>query len=657
MMKKLSQTWRQRAKFVEKTPSNIKRTKHDGQRQAFPSALDGNSTSCNNDVPVDDKIDQMVSICDEKVVEISHENSTRCSLLFNSFALDSQALFAVDEMEQEHMNCVSKTLDIASLSPIIPDKPLPTNLSGVIMDNNDKLGTTANRIDQVYKCGDQNKFISTPNDKFFEEGTSGDKCGKTSTSRVKETIRMTKGDAIGMSSKEDGLKSNIGVCDAKTSKLDNEETCNSTPSMILHESPKKNQNCKMDGDSNDRSSSCINSQGSTTQDSTGHCLTQDQCTLSSWGLPASILEQYDKIGIKTMFQWQAQCLRTGNVLNGGNLVYSAPTSAGKTMVAEILMLKRILETKCKALFILPFVSVAREKMFYMKRMFGGCGLTIDGYMGSQVPSKGFDSVDIAVCTIEKANGLVNRLMESGQLHLVGVIVVDEIHLIGDPSRGYLLELLLTKVLYVTQSIMDHNVQIIGMSATLPNVNTLATWLKADLYYTDYRPVPLTEYFKVGTVLYDRSGNVSRELDMSQLIDGDEEHVLLLCQETVVRGNGVLIFCPTKSWCEKLAEVIAKHFNKLFSTTEHDQKKSPLYTGILDIDALKDVFEQLRSCQVGLDGVLKKTLRYGVAYHHAGLTYDERDVIEAAFRNGVLKVLVATSTLSSGCIDCMKNDHV
>lgn len=84
-----------------------------------------------------------------------------------------------------------------------------------------------------------------------------------------------------------------------------------------------------------------------------------------------------------------------------------------------------------------------------QRMFGEAGVKVDGFMGSQAPTKGFDSIDIAVCTIEKANGLVNRLMEAGKLHNVGVIVVDEMHLIGDTSRGYLLELLLTKVLYMS----------------------------------------------------------------------------------------------------------------------------------------------------------------------------------------------------------------
>lgn len=188
--------------------------------------------------------------------------------------------------------------------------------------------------------------------------------------------------------------------------------------------------------------------------------------------------------------------------------------------------------------------------------------------------------------------------------------------------------------------MERNVQIIGMSATLPNLAVLATWLRADLYFTDFRPVPLTETFKVGPVIYDRSGEILRELSQSQMVSGDSDHVFSLCRETVAEGNGVLVFCPTKSWCEKLTETIAKNFCILTSGSE-------VHRVTFNHDALKDIFEQLQSCQVGLDNVLGKTLRYGVAYHHAGLTYDERDIIEAGFRHGFIKVLIATSTLSSG----------
>lgn len=61
----------------------------------------------------------------------------------------------------------------------------------------------------------------------------------------------------------------------------------------------------------------------------------------------------------------------------------------------------------------------------------------------------------------------------------------------------------------------------------------------------------------------------------------------------------------------------------------------------------ELLEQLKYCPVGLDEILRKTVSFGVAFHHAGLTMDERDIIESAFRSGALRILVATSTLSSG----------
>ena len=103
------------------------------------------------------------------------------------------------------------------------------------------------------------------------------------------------------------------------------------------------------------------------------------------------------------------------------------------------------------------------------------------------------------------------------------------------------------------------IQIVGMSATLPNLDLLARWLDAKLYRTDYRPVPLTECVKLGADIFDCRLQKIREVDLSVVFKGDTDHVVPLCLETLSDGHSVLIFCPTKNWCEKLAETIAREF--------------------------------------------------------------------------------------------------
>ncbi|XP_008410516.1 DNA polymerase theta isoform X1 [Poecilia reticulata] len=376
----------------------------------------------------------------------------------------------------------------------------------------------------------------------------------------------------------------------------------------------------------------------------------EKLLLSSWGLPKPVLERYQKHGVTQMFEWQAQCLNVGQALHGGNLVYSAPTSAGKTLVSELLILKRVLETKRKALFIVPFVSVAKEKMHYLQSVFEEAGIRVEGYMGSTSAAGGFTTLDVAVCTIEKANSLINRLIEENSMCLLGMVVVDELHMVGDSGRGYLLELLLTKIRYIAQKqntsgSLSEGVQIIGMSATLPNLSLLASWLSADLYQTDYRPVPLQEHLKVGCNIYDKSLSVVRQFAPTLSVKGDDDHIVSLCYETVKEGHSVLLFCPSKNWCEKLADTVARaFFNLRHADLQGEAVPQPVR---LDTEGLDDVLAQLRRTPAGLDPILQCTVPWGVAFHHAGLTFDERDVLEGAFRQGLIRVLAATSTLSSG----------
>ena len=97
-----------------------------------------------------------------------------------------------------------------------------------------------------------------------------------------------------------------------------------------------------------------------------------------------------------MYQWQAECLTLPGVLQGRNLVFSAPTSTGKTFVAKLLALKCVLDSKKKVVVILPFVSIAHEKANYLRSTFEPNGVKVGGFVGGQSPPGGLAGVDIAI---------------------------------------------------------------------------------------------------------------------------------------------------------------------------------------------------------------------------------------------------------------------
>ncbi|XP_045646812.1 helicase POLQ-like isoform X6 [Ursus americanus] len=206
-----------------------------------------------------------------------------------------------------------------------------------------------------------------------------------------------------------------------------------------------------------------------------------------YSLPSKVRDLYVQFkGIEKLYEWQHTCLTLNSVQERKNLIYSLPTSGGKTLVAEILMLQELLCRRRDVLMILPYVAIVQEKISGLSSFGIELGFFVEEYAGSKgkfPPIKRREKKSLYIATIEKGHSLVNSLIETGRIGSLGLVVVDELHMIGEGSRGAILEMTLAKILYTSKT-----TQIIGMSATLNNVEDLQEFLQAEYYTSQFRPV-------------------------------------------------------------------------------------------------------------------------------------------------------------------------
>ncbi|MFH1401002.1 MAG: DEAD/DEAH box helicase [Nanoarchaeota archaeon] len=198
-------------------------------------------------------------------------------------------------------------------------------------------------------------------------------------------------------------------------------------------------------------------------------------------IPPRILEVLTSRGFTTLRPCQTKSIDAG-LFEDRNLLVCTPTASGKTLVAELAALNAIFHDRGKAVYVVPLRALASEKFKTFQKDYPSLKIVLssgdidgrDAYL---------ERFDLIITTSEKFDSLIRH--RTPWLPSVRVVIIDEIHLLNDVSRGPTLEVLITLLRRLLPKM-----QMICLSATIGNPEQLAQWLQADLVIDHWRPVRL-----------------------------------------------------------------------------------------------------------------------------------------------------------------------
>jgi helicase len=345
--------------------------------------------------------------------------------------------------------------------------------------------------------------------------------------------------------------------------------------------------------------------------------------LLDYGIPREVIDIIKGEGITELYPPQEEAIKRGLLELENSFVVSVPTASGKTLIAELLMVRSIISRGGKCLYIVPLRALASEKLEEFRK-YEPLGIKAAISTGEyDTADTWLRNYDIIVSTSEKADSLLRH--RSPWLDEVNVLIADEIHLINDGGRGPTLEVTIAKLRHLNPDIL-----VLGLSATIRNADEIAAWLNAVLVESDWRPVLLREGVCFDDEIFYSDSTTAR---IEHIADGS---VYNLALDTVRDGGQSLVFVNTRKSAERFALNASAKAKKLL-TSEEKEALSELSEKVLGLLA-----EPTQICKR-----LSKSIKGGVAFHHAGMEARQRRLVEEAFRGNLIKILSATPTLAAG----------
>lgn len=321
-----------------------------------------------------------------------------------------------------------------------------------------------------------------------------------------------------------------------------------------------------------------------------------------------------------------------------NLLLCAPTGAGKTNVAMLTILKEIAlhmnsdgsfrHDEYKIVYVAPMKALVAEVVGNLSNRLLEHGVKVKELSGDQTLTRQqIEETQIIVTTPEKWDIVTRKSGDRTYTQLVKLLIIDEIHLLHD-NRGPVLESIVARTIRQIETTREH-IRLVGLSATLPNYEDVALFLRVDLekglfhFDNSYRPVPLAQQY-VGIT-------VKKPLQRFQLMND-------ICYDKVMAGAGkyqVLIFVHSRKETAKTARAIR----------DTALAKDTLGKFLKEDSASREILHSHTELVKSND--LKELLPYGFAIHHAGMARADRQLVEDLFSDGHVQVLVSTATLAWG----------